>query len=539
MATTSNNGQLEIKHHKKWNKQHPFKLVSTIVQLHTIFVIILTPAKAQANSMLEITDQNHGNGFAIIQLNETKLIDHYNHFIHKINLTELEKSIIILETTINKAKIHSPEIETEINKLNKEFETIIPHHKRNKRQIIMGALANGTGISLLFGTINKFELTNIENHLKTSEESQNNIINQLNKQITINSRFQNQFINLTNHFNKQAELIEIKINQYKIELKAINQELIKFEFETMIKQNVQYIINEIHNIKKIILTSRLEVLSRDILTIPEMTEQNITSSTLSKLKLNIALYENCLLLIIEIPQETNEIYKTVLIEPVPNKLNKLELAIKPTIALINKDKIYYPTQTKINLTEIEDECLKNILKPNMNTCHYIRNTEQKIILIKKSTIVVTNADKQELEQNCIRQSLIIQGNYIIKFKNCRIKIDNLTFVNSEIEYNENIILPNTIKEINFTDIRNLNLERTHLQTFENLKHLEKIQVINSYHQYGFMITGIIILAIIIIVTYKFKKTSRTQKDEIDMEPLHPLRAGGVMISSQPNKLQMF
>lgn len=74
-------------------------------------LMITIPVKTQEmqKPTIEIFDMNNGNGFTIIQTNETTLIDHYDHFIHKINLTKLEESIIIFEKIVHKAKNTSPE----------------------------------------------------------------------------------------------------------------------------------------------------------------------------------------------------------------------------------------------------------------------------------------------------------------------------------------------------------------------------------------------------------------------------------------------
>lgn len=55
-----------------------------------------------STQVLEINDANIGNGFILIQTNEIHLIDHFDHIIHTINLTEYETNIQLIEKSMIK-----------------------------------------------------------------------------------------------------------------------------------------------------------------------------------------------------------------------------------------------------------------------------------------------------------------------------------------------------------------------------------------------------------------------------------------------------
>lgn len=447
----------------------------------------MIPVKIQAlrEPTIEVIDMNNGNGFTIILINETTLTDHYDHFIHKINLTTLEQSIIIFEKLIYKAKQTSPAIMDQMNRINQEFETLIPHN-RAKRQFVMAAVGIGSALVFLYGMMSKTDTQNIQNHLDTLERSHNEAVDQLNKQIVINSRFEYHFSNITKTMNQQADKIERKLNEFTIKQDGQLRNLYQLEYETLIREDAKNILEEIHKIKEIMLSARLGILNRDILTPREIRDQNITLPMLSQLGLKIALYKNCILLIIEIPRQTNENYKNLLIQPIPNKDNHMELRIEPTYVLEKNNSIFYPTQKKEELRKIKDTCLTGLLTIKPFGCSYHKNTDESVKILGTNTLMIINLKKQEIKQTCNTQPIVLSGTYMIKMRNCEIKFisNNVTFIHDTINiiYEETYILPNTLKEINYTDVTNITLEKIHLSTFENTKNLEKVKQENTVHQ---------------------------------------------------------
>ena len=81
-----------------------------------------------------------------------------------------------------------------------------------------------------------------------------------------------------------------KINEFHQALTQFDQEIYQLHFEILIRKNMNTLINEIQKLKEIILMSRLNILSRDILTYDEIIDNNITLEELSEIQLRIAMY---------------------------------------------------------------------------------------------------------------------------------------------------------------------------------------------------------------------------------------------------------
>lgn len=305
--------------------------------------------------VLDINDANIGNGFILIQTNELQLINHYDHIIHTINLTEYETNIQLIEKSMNKFLFNSSTLYFYLHQLKNEYYTLIPH-TRTKRGLLNIV---GEGLKFLFGTMSQEDKKEIEEYLQINKENNKNLINQSNKQITINTKFNEQISLMMETVNKnQLENIMNKVN-------AIYNDLTYFKYETILKENIHYLIGNIHKIKEIIMSSRLGILSKDILTFDEMENHNINLNNLKDLQLKVATYGKLLLLIIDIPRLNQTIYKEVLIEPIPNHNNNLQIVTNINHVITTRNKVYFPTTEKSKLQLINDTCIQNIFNEHM------------------------------------------------------------------------------------------------------------------------------------------------------------------------------
>lgn len=95
---------------------------------------------------------------------------------------------------------------------------------------------------------------------------------------------------------------------------------------------------------------------------------------------------------------------------------------------------------KKNLIEISDtNCIRNILSSKEALC--IKTNVTEIKEIATGIILSKNVKESQIIQNCNKLNIKIKGNYLIKFKNCKINIRNKTYENCEKTIHNKFILP--------------------------------------------------------------------------------------------------
>lgn len=480
----------------------------------------------------------HGNGFTLIQTNYTQLISSYRYIIHTVNLTEYETNIELIKSNLNCCYKHSPELLQEFDQLQKEYLTLIPH-SRVKRGLIN---VFGTGFKYLYGIMDEEDRKDIENHFKYLHMTNTKLIKNNDKQITINDKMTEQLKNISSSINQSNEKIMNKINEFYHAITQFDQEIYQLHIEILIRKNINTLINEIQKLKEIILMSRLNILSRDILTYDEIINNNITLEELSEIQLRIAMYNSTLLLILSLPNYETTFYANIIIEPVPNKNDHLQLKSEITRVLSLNNILYYPTKYKKQLTEINDKCIQTIFKNPMIECKFEINTETFVKTITENIALIVNS-KDDLIQNCNTQNIQLNGTYLLKFENCQIQI-NQTIISNK-NYVNHVILPNVLKEMTkLRDVSNITLEKIHFQNINNLDKIIDVQYTHTQYRNGSFIVISLLLCIIIgssIIYYK-----RCKVHLQIYQPVVELKKGGVMITepkqeqdSEPNAIHPF
>lgn len=334
-----------------------------------------------------------------------------------------------------------------------------------------------------------------------------------------------------------------KIDEFHQAISQFNQEIYQLHFEILIRKNMNTLINEIQKLKEIILMSRLNVLSRDILTYDEIINNNITLEELSEIQLKIAMYNSTLLLILSLPNYETIPYANIIIEPVPNKNGHLQLKTEITKVLSLNNILYYPTKYKKQLNKINEKCIQTLFENPMIECKFEINTETFVKSITENIALIINS-KDDLIQNCNTQNIQLNGTYLLKFENCQIQI-NQTIISNK-NYVNHIILPNVLKEMTkLKDVSNITLEQVHLQNIDNLDKITDIQYTHIQHRNSSFVAISLLLCIIIlgssIIYYKYCKV----QPQI-YQPVVEFKKGRVMINEpqeekdkEPNAIQPF
>lgn len=422
--------------------------------------------------------------------------------------------------------VDTSHIQEKIKKLRNMIKTIKPNI-RNKRGLLNIV---GSAYKWLFGVMDDDDRIEIEENIKLINTNNKNLIKNANNQIKINNDFQNDILNLENTIknnNIKTQLIFKEINfNYKIMLKHID--------NIQIMQNIHILEDEVEKIQDNINSARLGIMSRSLLNSEEINEFNITLNELEFIKLSLLGNSEKLIFVISIPKYQEKSYPTYYILPIPNNKNT-ELNIQQREIIIIENKVFEYNSKEVKKLKIIDECTTNIIiNKSFNFCQTRINLNHEIIQINRGIIVLINAQYKPYH-DCNKIEYELEGNYVIKFKDCNIEINKSKFINNFKEFQNHILLPNYIKLENISKM--LNLTETHLNMIQNNKFIREVYFETKSNHIVTIIIGLItIIILIIIVIHKCKQKKKESHQEIKIQENFELKGGGV-ISQLDNTLK--
>lgn len=426
-----------------------------------------------------------------MQIGEERLIDDYIKILHIFNTTKYENYVNTLKLEAN--LYGTIYIHHELDHISNQLKGLKVTSNRQKRGLIN---IFGKGLRYLYGTMDDDDRQEIESKLTTIGENNHNIIEQTNRQVKINSHFDDQLTNLTELHNEQTKLL---IQQSKT-IKDINNRLTTRDRLEPLKYQINYIGKIIEKTRELILMSKLRTLNRDILTDEEIKSYNITLEKMENIEMDLATYNENIIFIIKIPQYNEELFKIIYIQPVPNKLHK-QIIIENKKYLTNKRIIYEYTNKIKELIEVKEQCIQYVFKEGKMKCNYENFEKTKIVEIETNIIVLINVN-QIIEHNCNQYPLELRGIYALQIENCKVKIDK--WYDKRIHQNS-MIIQNPLREIEIQK-GNVTLEELNYSHIENTKIIKEIKVNQKVHNGTLYFTiFILISAICIIIYFKFKR----------------------------------
>lgn len=461
------------------------------------------------------------NEFAVIQEESVHLIEEYDILLHLINLTQCK--ILIDQLKSQYLLLTNPDStqKEELNTLEVKIETILPHHIIHKRGLIN---IIGKGLKIVYGTMDDDDRIDIEERLKALEESNSELIQNNNKQIIINTQFNEQFKQIQGIFRQSIKTL----NKYKSIENEINTLRIELEFN----KNLERVQGIIEKINDIIMTSRTGMLTQDILTIQEIYEYNINIEKLKEIKLTLATYNENLLIILNIPKFSKKLYNKINVQTFPIK-NKIITIPNENVLEYNKN-IFEITKEEINLKETKDECIKNLFKENkLLNCKTQSFYQKNVVINKGQYLILKNFEKQRINQTCNNLEYTLEGNYILEIKDCTIEINNKKY-NRKIYQDDFKLIP--ILNYNFSQEYEQELK---FKSIANLNVLE-VKIPKKHVTYG--ITTIIIVTIVVIIfIFYFKKGSKNtitnvNLPKVELQPLEDSKGGGVITTEQTKRI---
>lgn len=425
--------------------------------------------------------------------------------IHPINISTLENSVYSftkLARQINKELPISKLILQKSKDLLNNLHQLKPMKtRRTKRWDLIG-----TSWKWIAGSPDADDLRIINGTL-------NDLINQNNQQVQINTLINTRIDSMTTTVNK---LIEQQSIENKILLEEMDAVTLLLYMDT--------VNNILEDLEDTILRTRIAVANskllslKDILTIEAILYEQGINTQFPEEALNFAVPKivtqgDVWLYILQIPKvkENCEI-----IQVIPLTVQKTILTNLPTYVVRSGNNIFTTTnhenaiQQTTFLTPLMDNCTFHIIFGQESHCNATYNDNTRISLITNNKILVNNAKDLQMKSNCGPHNRILHGNFLITFYNCSIQIDNQMFTAEEIVDNVRELqgaFPNL--ELKWNVAKHHNITDIHHQTWQNRRELEHIKLKQFEHTNllqvtigGFSTTIVIIIIITTICLYR-------------------------------------
>lgn len=393
-----------------------------------IFWLIIITITQVTTQMIEVIPVNTDGGYAIFKRNERPIVDSFTKILHIVNLTEYNELIDLIDYNANNLQLESNDehlilLQREMKSLKHSFRILIPQVYKNRRS--KRGLINllGKGMKFLAGTMDDEDAVEISNHLNNLDQNMNNAMNQLNKQVVINNNLIKNVDEIKQHLNKQQKELNNFLTNITNQTNKIISNYNKSKYVLQLYADITALNKQIDKLMDIILLSRLNVLAHDVLTEEEIEKYNITVEITPYIQNSVIFNGELLIFAICIPKFTKEKYFDAIVVPFPN--NKYEmLDIENTEVIIQSNNVYNNKEdmlTKRNLKPHLNICIRNLFNNN-KTCTFRFSNESVIERIFDDLIILKNVNITKIQQNCSDHEIIVKGNNVIKFVNCKLEI---------------------------------------------------------------------------------------------------------------------
>lgn len=426
-------------------------------------------------------------GQAKIQTGNFKLI-------HDINIGQYQETVSEIESILDQNEIRGhtlyPYLIHELTQLKDLIHNLTPKTKRSINVI-------GTAWKWLAGTPDHEDFVTIKQKI-------NNVLENNNKQVIINSLFNNRINNITRIINQIQNFVQkdqifgnefLESIQYKIKL--LKEDLI----------NVNYAI---HWAKTNVVNSMMLTSKEISLAIKNLDEEKLPYSTpeeaLNFATVKILTNKISLLYIVNIPITKRKPYHAMLIKPV-KKYNVIIDTPHNIITDENFDEIYTPLNTcnknnditictQTNLINLkENSCITNILKSRESICNKLINHQVPSVEEISTGILLINDFNGTINVDNIPRN--IKGTFILKFSNSTISIGELSFtstISSTIQILPAVLHP-TPRESQYREI--LSLESMRDVHINNTKHIQLLAEDRDVHKWALISLAPIIFILFI------------------------------------------
>lgn len=466
----------------------------------TIIALILTIISVKPQTL---TIRNLRNDpLLLIKEKSCKIQTGTIKIIHPINLSSIEETAELLVRSSYKNDVHITNPLTNIlrfktRQLYSNLHQLKPQEPhRTKRWN-----AVGTVWKWIAGTPDASDLHAINTTM-------NELIDQNNQQFKINQNINDRIQELTHAIREitiQANLNDLLMNDIRIISSIFNIDIINKLLEdiqdAIMLSKVSIATTKILSIKEIITIKGLLDDQGINIHLPDEALQFVTPK--------FATSPGTLLYFMHVPLLENTTSSIIRIYPMIHKNQTIRQY--PEFIVKNGDRIFTTqkpgdfVQRFMYLRELNDRCINALLNGRNPECSVVFNNQTIYKVISDNTLLISNIRNQKLESNCGPENRTLDGNLLITFSNCTIRINNQTFRNEEYT-EEPQIIHNAFYNLqpNWKLHEDHDLGDIHQKTIQNRKTLEHVYLEQSELNFkfwslfgGFSFSGIVIMFIFI------------------------------------------
>ena len=288
---------------------------------------------------LVITPIESKNGFTMINMGEGDLINQTQTVIHIVNINKLVDTL----EEIKKFEIvnQDQELKRECYTLLTKILSLMPSRTRSKRGLIN---IIGTTHKWLFGTMDNDDREEIDEHLKIIETNDRNAIQELNKQIKINTQLDQNMKNLKDLVLRNRQEIELYQNESQKLQKTILNRLQRTEVLTRLLMFEKLI----DNLLDTIAAAKMGITHPSLLTKDELVMTDMNLGKLKNIKSGVMKYtDEAIIIALKIPEEVITLPIKIIL-PITNE-KKEEIDLEPFFVISYNGKEYIYDSEKNNV----------------------------------------------------------------------------------------------------------------------------------------------------------------------------------------------
>ena len=503
------------------------------MQTYVYLVIIISIIGwTKGNSPLRVISPSTEYGYSIYRNGEKMLVKDFKKLVHIIRLGDyyeilktMEENLIELGQTKD---INSKFITMQIKVARDKLDLLTKTHgmgrevERQKRGLIN---IIGAASKFMFGTMDDKDAKEIYGHMENLERNIDQVVKQSNEQLEINDKLISGLKNATDHVRTSQDRIAEKINNIMMETNAALTSSHLLAVMMNIYADAHLINEHLDKITDTILMSRQNIVPHDLLDKETKDKYNITIEMFPYMRLESLSTSRSLAIILAIPRLSSTRYFDAWVIPMSDP-SGVEIDYPVTEVIIGPNNVFEYEKDlvrEIKLRECKNICLKNMLNKT-NQCAMRLSHGEDIEFLKEGVFFTKNLKRVKLIQNCLNEDIWIEGNNIVEFSNCTIKIGEFEVTsNVVINFEDRLVVP---QHVNFTKTQGkLILGNLELENIRNRQHIEKIEFQHAVTQVG--VSAAFVGLILLIVLYWIIKRCIGKKNQ-RMEVAVDLRANSMV-----------
>lgn len=477
------------------------------------FTLLLLLIPTSLFASIQIHDVTNNAGALLFQKGDGRVIAGYNRLLHIIDFSQFEFSLIIIENAIGQLINNSSDFSTIIQIKLRDIKHILNTlhiNSRNKRSINI----LGSAIKFVTGNLDAEDLKLINSNLDEMRKSENLLIDQNNRQIKLNSKFENR-LNLINDQIKNQQNILRKIANSDNFVITENQKIfIIFQLDSFLDtlKSIEYsiMLAKINIISKLILTQReIETIAQEITS--QGLEIHDLGDASNYLSTTVFYRGSTLIISVNIPRLLTTPYKKIIIEPLP-MFNRTAKIAHHTVFINPQEILAITSQCRENnqftlcerkqLVDISnDPCEAPLLREEHGNCHITEKPMATEIreITPGTLLVITVHQDVPINSTCGIKPGTLTGIHLVTFHNCSLFVNNELYENFEIQFQHPTILPLQPIKIKPLQIdRHVNISELQESNIRNRLYLEKA---HFKHQLGFATLSIAIILIAVLLGF--------------------------------------